>query len=118
MAEVGNQEGQPSFLASINKRWALDDKGGPEPRVAHGPDPRVLNHAFHGRIHKASRGGPHVLVTNTCHEDHEPELRHPMGRNLAPFTLKSDGLLLNLDPPAKDLRVGECGSDRVCAVRS
>jgi len=31
--------------------------------------------------HKASRGGPFILVTDTCLQDHEPELHHSRGRN-------------------------------------
>ena len=32
--------------------------------------------------HKASRGGPFILVTDTRLQDHEPELHHSRGRNL------------------------------------
>ena len=31
--------------------------------------------------HKASRGGPFILVTDTGLQDHEPELHHSRGRN-------------------------------------
>jgi hypothetical protein len=40
--------------------------------------------------HKASRGGPFILVTDTRLQDHEPELHHSRGRNQAKWRKASN----------------------------